>query len=285
MHPNLSNEFTSVSHPSVRYIEVTNIFILTLLGVRLTYGGLAALAVQSNPAIVSILNILYFFTTYLVTAILIWRVRDKLDEYRISKAALILFLVSIPYQLFIALTNLVDLPIIPILPLLPITVWLVISLVKNKQVRLVNPLTLSRWLLIGIGVGAFFGIFAGLLITLQNNQMGNNDSIFTMILKPTIQISNAAVQEEPLFRGFLWVYLLQRGWKDHRIWLFQAFLFWIAHIYYLPSGEFYSLLIFPPLAGLFLGWIAWKAGDIAPSMLAHGFFNGIVQIVPGIVMR
>jgi hypothetical protein len=29
------------------------------------------------------------------------------------------------------------------------------------------------------------------------------------------------------------------------------------------------------------GWIAWRARDIAPAMIAHGMIDGVAQIVGG----
>jgi membrane protease YdiL (CAAX protease family) len=159
---------------------------------------------------------------------------------------------------------------------------LALKLIKDKKVEWVNSAGWVRWLLVGTGVGILFGSLTGLLISLQPEHMLNTNSLLNILLQPTLQISNAAIAEEPLFRGFLWIYLYQRGWKNGWIWFFQAFLFCLGHIYYIPVHNYFSLGA-SFIGGLVIGWVAWKARDIAPSMFAHGFFNTFAQLIGDLV--
>jgi membrane protease YdiL (CAAX protease family) len=256
----------------------TNTLILILLAIRMLYGALAALALPYGPIWLGVLNYLYPISTYLVTALLIWRERYRLSEYRIGRLALILFIAGIPYYALVGLFKIVPLSPFPTLFLVPISIWLAVKLIKDKQVEWVNPAGLVRWLLSGMGLGIAFGSLTGLLISLQSEHLLNTSAILNIILQPTLQMSNAAIAEEPLFRGFLWIYLYQHGWQNRWIWLFQAFLFCIGHIYYIPARDFYSLGT-SFIGGLVFGWVAWKARDIAPSMFAHGFFNTFAQLI------
>jgi hypothetical protein len=83
-------------------------------------------------------------------------------------------------------------------------------------------------------------------------------------------MSTAAIDEEPLFRGFLWGYLRDLGWKEKWILIFQAFLFWTIHINYWNKFPFIILL---PFLGLLLGILAWRSRSIATSMAAHAGYN------------
>lgn len=264
--------------PSVLQTAGTNTLIMILLAIRMGYGALAALALPFAPFVLGILNYLYPLATYLVTALLIWRERRRLSEYRIGKLALVLFIAGIPYYALVGLFKIIPLSPFPALFLVPISIWLAVKLIKDKQVEWVNPAGLVRWLLTGIGMGNIFGSLVGLLISLQPEHLLNTSSLLNIILQPTLQISNAAIAEEPLFRGFLWIYLYQHGWKNNWIWLFQAFLFCMGHIYYIPARDLYSLGT-SFIGGLVIGWVAWKARDIAPSMFAHGFFNTFAQLI------
>jgi len=251
---------------------------MILLAIRLGYGALAALALPFAPFLLVILNYLYPFATYLVTARLIWRERRRLSEYRIGKLALVLFIAGIPYYALIGLFKIIPVSPFPALFMVPISICLAVKLIKDKQAEWVNPAGLVRWLLTGIGLGIIFGSLVGLLISLQPEHLLNTSSLLNILLQPTLQISDAAIAEEPLFRGFLWIYLYQQGWKNGWIWLFQAFLFCIGHIYYIPARDFFSLGT-SFIGGLVIGWVAWKARDIAPSMFAHGFFNATAQLI------
>jgi hypothetical protein len=202
MQSALSSTLATGSRATVDEARVNNL-IITLLSIRLAYGGLAALTLRSAPTVAGGLGLLYILGTYLVTAILIWRTRTCLSECRVSKLALILFLVSSPYRLFLALSKLLPLNPFPILPLIPVALWLGVSLIRDRQVHATNPPTLLRWLGAGVVAGILFGAMAGFLISLQGDQGTRADSALKVILYPTIQISSAAVQEEPLFRGFL----------------------------------------------------------------------------------
>lgn len=88
------------------------------------------------------------------------------------------------------------------------------------------------------------------------------------------QLGYAAVTEEPVFRGFLWGYLRKTGWRDVWIWLFQAALFTLAHLYYVKSAPL-MFWFSVPVGGLALGWLAWRSRTITTSMTAHGVVNGL----------
>jgi membrane protease YdiL (CAAX protease family) len=276
--PGIWQSLLTAAHPA----KGTETLIMILLAIRLGYGALAALALPFAPIFLALLNFLYPLATYLVTALLIWRERHRLSEYRIGKLALFLFIAGVPYYVLIGLFKIIPLSPFPTLFLVPISIWLALKLFQDKQVEWVNPADWGHWLIVGTGVGILFGSLTGLLISLQPEHMLNTSSLLNILLQPTLQISNAAIAEEPLFRGFLWIYLYQRGWKNGWIWLFQALLFCLGHIYYIPAGDYFSLGV-SFIGGLVIGWVAWKARDIAPSMFAHGFFNTFAQLVGDLV--
>lgn len=88
------------------------------------------------------------------------------------------------------------------------------------------------------------------------------------------QASVAAVNEEPLFRGLLWGYLLDRGWSDRPIFLVQAILFWSAH-FYRAIDQPYEWWVLIPVASLLFGWVAWRSRSITGSMIAHAIGNAL----------
>jgi membrane protease YdiL (CAAX protease family) len=90
-------------------------------------------------------------------------------------------------------------------------------------------------------------------------------------------MSRAVILEEPVFRGFLWGFLRERGWNEKVIWLSQAALFWLAHLNYVQRPYTFWLVI--PLSGLVYGWLAWKSRSLAPSMLAHAAYNSLAAVL------
>ncbi len=86
------------------------------------------------------------------------------------------------------------------------------------------------------------------------------------------QVGYAGAAEEPLFRGFLWGALHKAGWRDVWIWLFQAGLFILAHMYYIGRAPI-SFFILLPVGLLALGLVAWKTRGISTSLATHGTTN------------
>ncbi|WP_161796471.1 CPBP family glutamic-type intramembrane protease [Desulfosporosinus acididurans] len=88
-------------------------------------------------------------------------------------------------------------------------------------------------------IGMFLGAIFSRLTRLQVSRQSIHIHIMTafLLLKNQlphyflVQLNSAAILEEPLFHGFFWGYLKNWGWKESWIWLTQAGLFVIGHIY------------------------------------------------------
>jgi membrane protease YdiL (CAAX protease family) len=88
------------------------------------------------------------------------------------------------------------------------------------------------------------------------------------------EMTNTAIAEESIFRGFLWGTLRKTGWAERKILLIQAILFAIIHLnsYDVHSIAYYfAKFIF----ALFAGWLAWKSRSLVPSIISHSFHNTI----------
>jgi len=95
------------------------------------------------------------------------------------------------------------------------------------------------------------------------------------ILMQTIMLlGSAAAYEEPLFRGFLWGYLVLRGWRSWKILVFQVALFSVAHFYYYPNS-LYSLLFVVPFSAFCFGLMVLRFRSISIPIVAHGVFDGL----------
>jgi len=89
-------------------------------------------------------------------------------------------------------------------------------------------------------------------------------------------MGHSAILEEPVFRGFLWGYLRDRGVNERWALLLQAGLFVMAHARLI--GRSTSFWITVPAAALAFGWLAWKSRSITPSLIAHAIYNTVGAI-------
>jgi membrane protease YdiL (CAAX protease family) len=228
----------------------------------------------------AILLLTFTIGTYLVTALLIWSERDRLREFNIDTLAVVFFALGKPVQ---GLLGLLKIPswnhLTPDVAIMAVAAVILIATWLRKHQSMPGFSTHNwTWLLIAAAIGTICGILAALGLRYFSPEAKQSVSLTDFFFMPLIQLMNAATYEEPLFRGFLWGYLQKLGWQDLWIWLFQAFLFWIGHLYYLFAAPF-SLWIVVPLGGLVLGWLAWRTRSVAISMVGHGFYNGIGGLV------
>lgn len=138
------------------------------------------------------------------------------------------------------------------------------------------------WLILVFIIGLVFSIVFAYLVCIQSHigfVLKSKYDISYAITFFIQQVGSAAISEEPLFRGFIWGYLKNRNWKWYWILLFQALLFSVGHLYYLYSGNLYSLFIIVPISGLLYGFIAYRSRSIGSSMICHGLINAITSLV------
>jgi len=163
------------------------------------------------------------------------------------------------------------------------TIWgiaivLAFSLKSSDAGLLKYNKSILRWFGIGTLAGIATAIFLGYPLSLQidKSQITQRPEIFSVLFSSIpgflYQLGYAAATEEPLFRGFLWGYLRKLKWRETWIWLFQAGLFTLGHIYYINKHP-YSFWIVVPVGALVMGAVAWRSRSIATSMATHGALN------------
>lgn len=140
--------------------------------------------------------------------------------------------------------------------------------------HLVLP-TLNDALVYGVGLGlVILGLNAGAVSLAHGTKpvLPNMSTLPVFLFHAIAQFLIAANVEEPIFRGFLWGHLRRRGQLDWSVFLIQAFLFFVAHLYYAEPGKYiywFNTLIM----GLGFGFAAWRTRSILPAMIAHAIAN------------
>jgi membrane protease YdiL (CAAX protease family) len=223
--------------------------------------------------------------TYLLVAILLIWENQSLQDYHINNLAIRMIILFKPIEtiylslLFPDLNSPLAIPKLPGLFIWIIALGLLIFFRKRLFTKEAVKWPDWKWLLIGGLVGLATALVTAYPMSLQVTKIDPQNSlpIFYILgealLMVPYQIGYAAISEEPVFRGFLWGYLHKSGWRDVYIWLFQAILFTLGHLYYFNTLPI-SFWLIVPLGALVMGWLAWRSRSIATSMAAHGVMNG-----------
>lgn len=217
----------------------------------------------------------------LLTFLLVFLERERLEEYHIDGLALVLLLAAPVAILIGSKTGGYALPGQAVKAVLAV-VLLAALLIRRPVLPRRGAGRTAGCIGAAVLAGAIMAVVSGFLLTFQLREMVDVSALPSaeqvlyagrLSYGVLYQIDYAAAAEEPLFRGFLWGRLRKCGWKDHWIWLFQALLFAVGHAYYVGSSNVSAFLVVP-LGALALGFVAWKTRSIGASMITHGIING-----------
>jgi membrane protease YdiL (CAAX protease family) len=267
------------SHDKISWLIISGLFFLRIPHILWSIILLRSADQWARPTLA--------IGTYLLTAFLIWWERNQLIDFHMNRLALGIFVLGKPAELLLTILKIPyansDLTGIYLL-YLPIALILGLVLLINPPRWPTFRIKKKSWILISIVVGLALAIISSLLIRSPDlpDKLIVYPGISVWIFAPIQQMFYAGIIEEPFFRGFLWGALRKVGWKEIWIWLFQAALFQIAHLYFLTENPV-SFWIITPLGGLVLGFIAWRSRPIENSIIVHGITNGIGNILDAII--
>lgn len=254
------------------------IIIVLLLFLRFPFLIAVSFKKTSLPAALS--TSIFQNGTYILTALLIWYERKRLDRFNITFSSVLIFtiipLISfivnriITHQETLSKYSYIDYskPILGIILLIA----LIISKVPMKKTSIRQIII---WLLISVIASV---IIVLLLMKFSINGRLLKTSPLELISLILLQLNIASITEEPLFRGFIWGYLMEFKWNDWLIIVFQAILFMMGHVYFI--GRYPIFVFIRVFIGSFIfGLIVWKSHSIATSMVTHSLVNSLGQIV------
>jgi membrane protease YdiL (CAAX protease family) len=229
--------------------------------------------------------IIYEIGTYFFSLLLIYWERRIIDLFNIDYFVLLLILVLKPIEtIILKLWGLNHfLAIDKIGGIIICIISLLFSILFIKEIKSFKSLKISFINLLYIVIGIFVGIITIVILAYPSSFQVNESylpfSIKKLLSSPfgiqiLYQSGYAGVSEEPLFRGFIWGYLIKFGFKNWQAFLAQVFLFMLAHIYYINTLPI-SLFIIVPIGAISTGLIVWKTKNISSSIAAHGVMNGL----------
>ena len=261
-----------------RQITRAVLILLLLLRIPYTIAIIYFLPIENQTGAA-----VYEISTYSLIAFLIWWERERLLDFHIDSLALFFIIFIRPIQTLILNYWKVDSPLaFPYLPgllLWGISLGLALALGKSgfKPARLSHQ-SLS-WLIAGLFVGAGVSVLENLSAFLPGlrNSTGSSSLLGSSSLVLLYHLGFAPINEEPLFRGFLWGYLRQSRWKEIPILFLQALLFTVAHVYFANQYPL-TFWVLIPIAALLFGILTLRARSIAPAILAHGLVNGAAYV-------
>ncbi len=285
---------TSLAKSKQIHNRIALLLLSSLLFLRLPFFTGITSFTSVNPYL---LSPVFELSTYLLTVSLIWWERARLADFHIDTLAIaiIIFLKPIETLILATFQNSIG-TILPLaFPRIPsLVIWItaigLLLALLHQQPKVFN---IQRKTIIWLIIGVLAGIVTATLLAypLSFQIEGNNhpdtlppfnlDLIF--IQGFVYQLGFAAVTEEPLFRGFLWGYLRKARWREVWIWLFQAGLFWLGHIYYLNKSPILFWLIVP-INALVFGILAWRSRSIATSMVVHAIGNGLTFYLANVIL-
>jgi membrane protease YdiL (CAAX protease family) len=216
------------------------------------------------------------FIMYLITVMLFIFGRRNLSHFNIDKLSFVLFILFGTLLRTSSTGNFSIIEIFFYFMFFSVTIYLIVKVRLSGSELKRWEIKDLKWILIGIAVGIGFSLliatpryitsqFTPDFISIEPQNVGQ------FIMAFVHSFGHSSIMEEPVFRGFLWGYLRNRGWNSKWIWLTQAGLFWLAHLRYIDRT--YTFWFTVPVSGLLLGWLAWKSRSITPSMITHTLYN------------
>lgn len=86
------------------------------------------------------------------------------------------------------------------------------------------------------------------------------------------RIIPGSIYEEAMYRGVLYMFLMDVGVGKSKAFYIQAFLFSFKHISYLLENPFFFWITLP-IVSLIYGYIAMRSKSLTPSTLVHLLYN------------
>lgn len=249
--------------------KITKILFALLLAIRFADG--LYLMLFLNSQISDWFAYLHSLTIYSAIVAIVLLNKNRLRDMNIDQWFIALILVA---GVFLLLFDLPPSIGIIILLLMVVMVWFLM----NTQSDLA-PFNTEAWKLFAY---IFISIIPISLLILYNVALAgikinvDEQSILLIALRRDIL---GIVFEEILFRGALWMLLIDLKLSPRTTLLAQALLFWVSHYRFLFTGSYFAFWVMMPILGLTYGVIVYKSKSISITSLCHWSNNFLTAIL------
>lgn len=214
--------------------------------------------------------LVYFLFTYLFTAMFIYLNIDNLEDYFITKSSVIIFLIS-PVIFLILMGD--DLTFFL---KLCTSAFLLLYLLKKNYFSNKGKIKIN--IIYNIAILILFTTLVILLKFALKGSLQFSEFEYSKFFEGILfQLTFAAINEEPLFRGMIMGYLIKSKVSVSKAILVQAMFFWFAHIYYINTGL--NFWIIHPIGAVMLGVVSFKSKTITNSMIFHSLINSLYSMI------
>jgi len=252
-----------------RILRLNKKSLFLILGLLLLRIGVDYLSISQHQT--PWIPVSYQVLTYLLSASIIWIERENLIKINFDGFSLIFFIVFRTI-FFVSFAPRIY-AYISVIMFTVIAGVLLFRLNKSGHLYNLRPeIKEIKWLLYGVVVGISIGIIPILVKQITGDI---NFSFYGLAFAFWFNLSNISIDEEPLFRGFIFGYLRDKGFNYRGIIILQAIIFTIVHLAYWRKPVT-LLLIF--IVSIAYGILAWRSRSIAPSMIAHAWFNAFAKM-------
>lgn len=121
------------------------------------------------------------------------------------------------------------------------------------------------------------GVFAGIMVCIAGVVVVGLPNTEASVRRFVLEVIPGTIYEEAVYRGMLYIFLMDLGVSKSKAFYIQAFLFWISHINYLVQFPFYFWIILP-IHSLIYGYIAMRSKSLTASTFAHLLYNTWVLV-------
>ena len=211
-------------------------------------------------------------TQSLIVAILVCIEINHLEDFNIDKFT-ILTLILFSFPGLILWNNL-----LLFLTASACVIAIVAFIIKRPEMMKTN----LRWALIGIVFGVIAVVFlAQSELLLRNTWLAPHYLQNSLVISALIHIQNefsfTSLHEEILFRGFIWGYLREYGWKENKIAWAQGILFWFSHFGNLVTP--FSFFVAVPIVTMISSQLTKRSKQVFPSILSHTIMNAVSSVL------
>jgi len=244
-------------------LQITKILFFFLLAVRFT--GEFFVDKMFDSQIPDWFKYLYFLIIYSSIVFLIWFNRDRLQNMNIDRGFITLVLFAGTFLFLFYLPPTIG---VIILFLMAFMIWCLVNAKLNLAIFNAEPRSLFVYVLmslIPVSLLFLYDVFFARIEIEISEQLMLSIAINRDIL--------GIVFEEILFRGVLWMLLIDLKLSPRTVVIIQALFFWTAHYQLLFKGSYYTFWVTLPIISLTYGIIVNKSKSISVTSLCHWINN------------